>query len=61
MAKLTDKQKQIIGILQTSSLKQDRKGYYYNIPTGCRRSGKMRVQQKEIDKLIKLGLWNKQK
>jgi len=59
MRKLTYKQKRIIEAHQSNSLKKDNKGYYYSVPTSIRRSGEMRVQQKEINTLIKLGLWNK--
>lgn len=55
----TKKHKEIIDLLNHGGdLKKDNKGYYYIVPTTCRRSGKMRVSNKMFNMLKDKGFIN---
>jgi len=52
--KLSSKQKDIIDLIKSNSFKKDDRGYYYFVPTSVRRSGIMKVSQKEVNNVIKI-------
>ncbi len=55
--KLTTKQKNIIDLYNSNSLRRDDKGrFYYHVSTETRRSGQMLVTEKEINTLKKAKL-----
>lgn len=58
--KLTDKQKQVIMLIRKNTLKYNPSTgkYYYLVPTTVRRSGNMTVSQRELKRLVDVGIIN---